>query len=220
MDLSGGVAIVTGAARGIGRATAVAFAKRGCGRRSILADVKAGELEETAALVAEAGDAGGTEAVPREVDVTDLASLREMYDVRSRRRYGRLEVVFNNAGIGEGPYVWPELPAGTLGRDHRREPARRRPRNAARARADAAQRWWRVVVNTSSGAALAPLPPQAVYAATKAGVVHFTESCAPLAESHGVRVNCVLPGHRRDADDPRVRVRTGSTSGCSRSSTR
>ena len=39
-----------------------------------------------------------------------------------------------------------------------------------------------------------PLPPQAVYVATKAGVVHFTKSCAPLADSHGVRVNCVCPG--------------------------
>jgi len=39
-----------------------------------------------------------------------------------------------------------------------------------------------------------PLPPQAVYAATKAGVVHFTKSCVPLEESHGVRVTCVCPG--------------------------
>ena len=51
-----------------------------------------------------------------------------------------------------------------------------------------------VIVNTSSGAAFMPLPPQAVYAATKAGVVHFTRSCTHLAESHAVRVNCVCPG--------------------------
>ena len=51
--------------------------------------------------------------------------------------------------------------------------------------------WGGAIVNTSSGAAHVPLPPQAVYAATKAGVVHFTRSCIPLHETHGVRVTCV-----------------------------
>jgi 3-oxoacyl-[acyl-carrier protein] reductase len=51
-----------------------------------------------------------------------------------------------------------------------------------------------VIVNTASMAAHSPLPPDAAYAATKAGVVLFTRSCAPLRESHGVRVNCVCPG--------------------------
>jgi len=50
------------------------------------------------------------------------------------------------------------------------------------------------VVNTASGGAFVPLPPQAVYVATKAGIVHFTRSCKPLEDSHGVRVSCVCPG--------------------------
>jgi NAD(P)-dependent dehydrogenase (short-subunit alcohol dehydrogenase family) len=50
------------------------------------------------------------------------------------------------------------------------------------------------VVNTSSTTALRPLPFDAVYSATKAGILHFTRSCASLAESHGVRVNAVCPG--------------------------
>ena len=51
-----------------------------------------------------------------------------------------------------------------------------------------------VIVNTASMAACTPLPPEAVYCATKAGVAMFTRSCASLRESHGVRVNCVCPG--------------------------
>ena len=41
---------------------------------------------------------------------------------------------------------------------------------------------------------MTPLPPQAVYAATKAGVIHFTKSCIDLQASHQVRVSCVCPG--------------------------
>jgi NAD(P)-dependent dehydrogenase (short-subunit alcohol dehydrogenase family) len=50
------------------------------------------------------------------------------------------------------------------------------------------------IVNTASVAGLAPVPNDAVYAATKAAVIMFTRSCAPLAASHQVRVNAVLPG--------------------------
>jgi len=57
-----------------------------------------------------------------------------------------------------------------------------------------ARRGGGVIVNTASMAARTPLPPEAVYCATKAGVAIFTESCAGLRESHGVRVCCVCPG--------------------------
>lgn len=187
MDLRGGVAIVTGAARGIGRATAVALAKEGA-RAVVLVDVKVAELEESAALV----KAAGAEAVASATDVTSLAALRELF-ADSEARFGRLDVLHNNAGIGEGPPDWPaisaeraaaicdvNLRAVVLGTQLALGPMQRSGGG--------------VVVNTASGAAFVALPPQAVYAGTKAGVVHFTRSCAPLAESHGVRVNCVCPG--------------------------
>jgi NAD(P)-dependent dehydrogenase (short-subunit alcohol dehydrogenase family) len=50
------------------------------------------------------------------------------------------------------------------------------------------------IVNTASIAALSPMPNDPVYAATKAAVVLFTQSCAEVAKTHGVRVNAVLPG--------------------------
>ncbi len=187
MEITGKVAIVTGAARGIGRATAVALAKEGA-RAVVVADVKQSLSEETAEQVRKAG----ADALALETDVSDLASLRHLF-AETEARFGALHVVHNNAGIGEGTTDWPEVPSEraaaiidvnlrgvVLGTQLALEPIRRSGGGA--------------VVNTASGGAFVPLPPQAVYVATKAGVVHFTKSCVPLAESHDVRVSCVCPG--------------------------
>lgn len=187
MEISNKVAIVTGAARGIGRATAVALARAGA-RAVVLADLRQGLSEETAGLVR----AEGAEAFALETDVSSLASLRHLIE-ETEGRFGGLHILHNNAGLGEGPYVWPDLPSDQaaavvdvnlrgviLGTQLALEPMKRSGGGA--------------IVNTSSGAAFVPLPQQAVYAATKAGVVHFTKSCVPLQESHGVRVSCVCPG--------------------------
>ena len=189
MDVQDRVVIVTGSASGIGRATALAFARAGA-RAVVLADLERAKsaLDETAADVEEAG----AEAVPIHTDVADLASLRRLF-AETDRCFGRLDVLHNNAGIGEGATTWPDVPPErcaaivdvnlrgvVLGTQLALEPMRRSGGG--------------VIVSTSSGAALIPLPQQAVYAATKAGVVHFTRSCAPLFESHRVRVNCVCPG--------------------------
>lgn len=187
MDINDKVAIVTGAARGIGRATAVALARAGA-RAVVLADLRQSLSQETADLVR----AEGAEALALETDVSDLASLRRLIE-ETEKRFGALHILHNNAGIGEGAHMWPEVPIDRvaaiidvnlrgviLGTQLALEPIKRSGGGA--------------VVNTSSGGAFLPLPPQAVYVATKAGVVHFTKSCVPLAESHRVRVSCVCPG--------------------------
>ncbi|MBW2241459.1 MAG: SDR family oxidoreductase [Deltaproteobacteria bacterium] len=187
MDISNKVAIVTGAARGIGRATAVALGKAGA-RAVVLADQRQSLSEETAALVR----AQGAEALALETDVSDLDSLRRLIQ-ETEERFGGLHILHNNAGIGEGTYLWPDVPSERaaaiidvnlrgviLGTQLALEPMKRSGGGA--------------IVSTSSGGAFVPLPPQAVYAATKAAVVHFTKSCVPLLESHGVRVSCVCPG--------------------------
>lgn len=187
MEITGKVAIVTGAARGIGRATAVALAAEGA-RAVVLADVRAALSEETAKLVR----AAGAEALALETDVAELDALRRLF-AETEERFGGLHILHNNAGIGEGTTDWPDVPAERagaivdvnlrgviLGTRLALEPMRRSGGGA--------------IVNTASGAAFVPLPPQAVYAATKAGIVNFTRSCTPLEESHGVRVSCVCPG--------------------------
>jgi 3-oxoacyl-[acyl-carrier protein] reductase len=187
LEIAGKVAIVTGAARGIGRATAVALAVEGA-RAVVLADVRAELSEETAQLV-RAADA---EALVFETDVAELGALRRLIG-ETEERFGGLHILHNNAGIGEGATDWPDVPterAGAivdvnlrgviLGTRLALEPIRRSGGGA--------------IVHTASGAAFVPLAPQAVYAATKAGIVHFTRSCQSLAESHGVRVSCVCPG--------------------------
>jgi NAD(P)-dependent dehydrogenase (short-subunit alcohol dehydrogenase family) len=187
MEISGSVAIVTGAARGIGRATAVALAAAGA-RGVVLVDLKPAELAEAAALV----EAAGAETLSLDTNVSELASLQGLFD-QTWSRFGRLDILHNNAGIGEGPGDWPAVDAERaaaivdvnlrgviLGTRLALEPMQKSGGG--------------VIINTASGGAFIPLPPQAVYVATKAGVVHFTRSCAPLVESHGVRVNCVCPG--------------------------
>jgi NAD(P)-dependent dehydrogenase (short-subunit alcohol dehydrogenase family) len=185
MDIQDRVAIVTGSASGIGRATAVALAEAGA-RAVVLADWN--DAEETASLVA----AAGAEALPVPTDVSDLESQRKLF-AEVDRRYGVLHILHNNAAIGEGHDLWPDVPPErcaaivdvnlrgvVLGTQLATRPMQRSGGG--------------VVVSTSSGGGLIPVPQQAVYAATKAGVIHFTKSCVPMAESHGVRVNCVCPG--------------------------
>ncbi|MDG2304206.1 MAG: SDR family NAD(P)-dependent oxidoreductase [Candidatus Binatia bacterium] len=187
MEIEDKVAIVTGAARGIGRATAVALAAAGA-RAVVLADVKQDLSAETAELVR----AQGAEPLALETDVSDLSSLRHTV-AETEARFGGLHILHNNAGIGEGATDWPDvaderaaaivdvnLRGVILGTRLALDPMKRSGGGA--------------IVNTASGAAFTALPPQAVYAATKAGVVHFTRSCVALADSHGVRVSCVCPG--------------------------
>ena len=187
MEIVGALAVVTGAARGIGRATAVALAEAGA-RAVVLADIRTGVLEGTVELVRKAG----AEALAVECDVRDLGALERLLE-QTCRRFGGVQVFVNNAGIGEGdkdwPVVSPERVGAVIDTNLRGVVLATRLVLEPMRRAGGG-----VVVNIASGAAFVPLPPQAVYAATKAAVVSFTRSCAPLVKSHGVRVCCLCPG--------------------------
>ncbi len=154
----------------------------------MLADLRRALAEETGELVRRAG----AEALTRQTDVADPESLRALFE-EVERRFGALHILHNNAGLGEGDRDWPDVSveraAKVVDTNLRGVVAGTRLVLAPMRRAGGG-----VVVNTSSGAAFVALPPQAVYAATKAGVVSFTRSCAPLAESHGVSVCCICPG--------------------------
>src|SRR5690606_19905970 len=97
MDIKGRVAIVTGAASGIGRATAVKFAAEGAAG-VVVADLNEAELEKVAAQI---------DGLPVRCDVGREDEIRRLVDA-ARKRYGRVDVFFSNAGIiGEGG---PEAP--------------------------------------------------------------------------------------------------------------
>ncbi|MGY1672677.1 SDR family NAD(P)-dependent oxidoreductase [Geodermatophilus sp. SYSU D00710] len=188
-DLAGTVALVTGAASGIGRASAVAFAQAGAA--VALLDVDADGLAGTADLVRSAG----AEAEVVVADVTDLAAVTRAVD-RTVERFGRLDAAHNNAGVA-GPFVPldeypPEeflrvLQVDLVGVWHcmRAEIAhmRRRGRGA--------------VVNTSSMLGDAAMADNGAYVAAKHGVNGLTRAAAVELAGTGIRVNAVAPGVTR-----------------------
>lgn len=187
MEIRGRVAIVTGAAMGIGRATALALARAGA-RGVVLADVAEEALPDAASAV----EAAGAKALPIRTDVRDAEAWEQLLD-RAVSAFGGFQILHNNAGVTTGTPTWPEVSAERIERllDVNLKGVILGTRLAL-PRIQAAGGG--AIVQTASIAAHAPLPPEAVYCASKAGVVMFTRACAPLAESHGVRVSCVCPG--------------------------
>lgn len=96
------VALVTGAGSGVGRQVALALLADGYA--VTLAGRRRDMLEETASLAG-----AGAQAFPVETDVTDPASVAALYDAVGQR-FGRLDVLFNNAGIGSPPVAFDEIP--------------------------------------------------------------------------------------------------------------
>lgn len=186
MEIKDKVAIVTGAAAGIGRAYAYALAENGAAAVA-LADVDETGLAQTAAGVEERG----AKSLVARVDVADPVQLESLF-ASATQQFGAIDIVFNNAGIMAGDPQWP---ATTLQRI-----ASVVSVNltgvifGTRLALDAMAERGGVVINTASVAAFSPMVADPMYSSTKAAVVNFTQACAPLAESNNVRVNAVLPG--------------------------
>ncbi len=186
MEIHDRVAIVTGAAAGIGRATAAALARHGA-RGVVVADVDTAGLSETVALVEQAG----AKALSLRVDVTDTAALEEMYDA-TQGTFGQLDIVFNNAGIVSGPPPFPDTDVDRIRLvvDIDLTSVILSTTLAIRRMRDRGG----VIVNTASTGGLNPYLADAPYAAAKAGVIMFSRSCGDLHVQHGIRVNAVCPG--------------------------
>jgi NAD(P)-dependent dehydrogenase (short-subunit alcohol dehydrogenase family) len=182
----GKVALVTGAASGIGRATAILFAQEGA--RVLVDDINDLEGEATVALI---GKYGG-EASYIHADVSDSEQCRMM--IRAAvDRYGGLDILHANAGV-PGPdapiiehldgEIRELVDVNLIGVIY-----------SCRAAIDAvAKRGGGSIVITSSLAGLQGPPQIGVYAATKAGVIRLTEVLACECAALGIRVNAVAPG--------------------------
>lgn len=185
MDLTGRVAVVTGAASGIGRALARALA--GEGARVVVADIDEPGGAETVRIIKETGG----EAAFLRVDVTAEADVAAMLHF-AQARFGGLDVICNNAGVGEAPDTlfgdrsdaWRRIVDINLGAVIL---GTRLGVRALRARGGG------VIINTASMGGLRPMPNAPVYAATKAGIIHLCRSLAYLKDEANVRVNAVCP---------------------------
>jgi 3-oxoacyl-[acyl-carrier protein] reductase len=182
----GAVALVTGASRGIGRATALSLARSGLGvALTYRSDRDA--AEETAAKAV----ADGGRAVAVQLDVTDEASVDEAFTA-VERELGAVQVLVNNAGYTkDGLAIRYSIQAWETTIDTNLRGAFLCARRALPAMLKA--RWGRIV-NVASVAALKGNAGQAAYSAAKAGVVGMTRSLAREVGSRGITVNSVCPG--------------------------
>jgi NAD(P)-dependent dehydrogenase (short-subunit alcohol dehydrogenase family) len=184
--IQGKVAVITGAASGMGRATALRFAQEGAS--VVLTDLNS-QGGETA--VAECAAAGG-HAVFQRTDVTSEADIKAAVD-RAVKEYGRLDIMFNNAGVGGavGPIDkvqsadWDRtmavlLRAVYLGIKYS-VPEMRKAGGGS-------------IISTSSVAGLRAAGYLAAYSAAKAGVISLTQAAAIELGHDRIRVNCICPG--------------------------
>jgi len=185
VDLTGQVALVTGASRGIGKAIALTLGRAGAKVACIARNEQ--KLAETAAEIAAAGGAASAHAC----DVTDSAAAQKTVD-DVVTQHGRLDIVVNNAGITKDTLLpimsdddWDQVIAANL-------------RSVflfsrAAAKVMMRQRSGRII-NMSSVSGLVGNPGQSNYSASKAGIIGFTQTVARELAKRKITVNAICPG--------------------------
>jgi NAD(P)-dependent dehydrogenase (short-subunit alcohol dehydrogenase family) len=184
--LDGKVAVITGAASGMGRATAIRFAKEGAA--VVVSDLNSQAGEATISEIA----AAGGRAVFQHTDVSSEGDIKSMI-ARAVKEFGRLDITYNNAGIGGATGRLEEINAADwdktfavltravfLGIKYSIEPMRKAGGGS--------------IISTASVAGLKGVAGLHAYSAAKAAVVNLTESAAIELGHDRIRVNCICPG--------------------------
>jgi len=194
MSLAGRTAIVTGAGRGIGRATALQLARMGAavvvndlgttvegmGRDAAVADAVVDEIE-----------AAGGRAMASAASVTDFAGIERMV-AEALDRFGGVDVLINNAGMSSTAPIWEMDPDvfDRVSASHAKGTFNTIRCVAPQMRA----RGWGRIVNLVSRAGLVGIPGTAAYAAGKGAIFALTNVAARDLASSGITVNAVNPG--------------------------
>jgi 3-oxoacyl-[acyl-carrier protein] reductase len=183
--LQGLVSVITGAGSGIGRAAALAFAQEG-------ACVVAADLNlETAGATAEAIRAGGGSAEAVQVDVTNRQEAEHMVSV-AIERFGRLDVLFNNAGLPQAFTLLEDSDDALFERIMAVNV--KGVFNGCRAAIPSLKaQGGGVILNTASTAGIRPRPGLAIYNASKAAVISLTKTLAVELAPHHIRVVSICP---------------------------
>ncbi len=186
-SLSGHVAVVTGAAGGLGRAFALGLA--GAGARVAAADRNAAGATETVGLIA----ASLGEGLAVEVDVSDLASTEQMAAVVVDR-WGRIDVLVNNAGVYASLQRKPFFEITPAEWDLVMDVNLKGTWLCSRAVFPAMRDNGGSIVNISSATFYSGSANWSHYVASKGGIIGLTRSLAREAGDYGIRVNAIAPG--------------------------
>lgn len=183
-NFNGKVALVTGAAKGIGRACALALAEAG-------ADIVLGlrNKQEDDGLVREIENMG-RKALPLQMDISRLYEVKTAID-ETEKYFGRLDILVNNAGIG------PPNPIEEVNEEDFDQTLAVNLKGTffvsqAAGRLMVKQQYGRII-NLSSQAGFIALPTESVYCMTKAAIAHLTKCFAVEWGKHNITVNAVAP---------------------------
>jgi NAD(P)-dependent dehydrogenase (short-subunit alcohol dehydrogenase family) len=183
-DLTGQVALVTGAARGLGRAISLALAHAGADVALGLRDVATG------GSLAKAIESMGRQALPLQMDITNLPQIFRAVEAAATR-FGHLDILVNNAGVAPGNPAENmreedfdlTLNVNLKGTFFASQAAGRIMIRQKRGR----------IINLSSQAGFVALPTESVYCMTKAAIAHLTKCLAVEWGQHNITVNAVAP---------------------------